>query len=255
MPVNEQSNEDPGKFGLWISAAYVLAVGALAFTGLDTEDVVNAMSSISLNSNIELGAIIASGITLIGISIATYLVVKQIKQEDIKIRSQNIEEHVFGAANNVLAFKVPEGYFIEYNETNRYIAAWRYDEHRDIKRNVVSVHFNLLVQPLLEGETVEEVLDNLCNMDNSDRWRYRIVVPIIEGHYGPISEIGAPGGFAKMSGNHYQCVILSMKRLQLSNYKMLLEYQSNLADTPLKEANDALFKENVFTRPAKSVER
>ena len=254
MPVNEQSNEDPGKFGLWISAAYVLAVGALALTGLDTEDVVNAMSSISLNSNIELGAIIASGITLIGISIATYLVVKQIKQEDIKIRSQNIEEHVFGAANTVLAFKVPEGYFIEYNETNRYIAAWRYDEHRDIKRNVVSVHFNLLVQPLLEGEQVAEVIDNLCNMDNSDRWRYRIVVSKIEGHYGPISEIDASRGLVKMSDNFYKCVILSMKRLQLSNYSMLTKYQKLLMDTPLKEANDALFKENVFTRPAANME-
>ena len=254
MPVNEQSNEDPGKFGLWISAAYVLAVGTLAFTGLDTEDVVNAMDSISFSPNIEFGSIIASAITFVGILTATYLVFTQIRQENIKIRSKNIEEHVFVAANNVLAFNVPEGYFIEYNEKNRYIAAWRYDEHRDIKRNVVSVHFNLLVQPLLQDEQVPEVIDNLCDMDNSDRWRYRIVVPVIEGHCGPISEIDASGGFAKMSGHFYKCVILSMKRLKLSNYNMLMECRTNLENTPLKEANDALFKESVFTRPAVSVD-
>ena len=254
MSVNEHSNAATRKSGLRISAAYLSAIGALAFTGFDTEDAVNAVGLISFRGNIELGSIIAPALTLIGIFTASYLVIKQIKQEDTKIRSQNIEEHVSGAANNVFAFKIPEGYFIEYNEANRYIAAWRYDEHRDKKRNVVSVHFNLLVQPFLEGEKVAEVIDNLCKIDNSDRWRYRIVIPKIEGHYGPISEIDASGGFAKMSDNFYKCVILSMKRLQLSNYNMLMKYQSHLVGTPLKEANDALFKENVFTRPAERVE-
>ena len=254
MSVNEQSNGDPGKFGLCISAAYVLAVGALAFTGLDTEDVVNAVGAISFSPNIELGSIIASVITLAGISTATYFVIKQIRQENIKIRSKNIEEHVFGAANNVLAFNVPEGYFVEYNKANMYIAAWRYDEHRDVKRNVVSVQFNLLVQPFFEIEKEGEVIDSLCNMENSDRWGYRIMVSRIKGDYGSILEIGASGGLAKMSGHFYKCVILSMKRLQLSNYNMLMEYRANLADTPLKEANDALLDENVFDRPTESVE-
>ena len=254
MSVNEQSNAVTLKSGIWISAAYLLAVGALAFTGFDTEDVMNAVDSISFKGDMEFGSVLASVITLFGIFIAYRSVVGQIKQEDIKIRSENIEKHVFGAANNVLAFKVPEGYFVEYNEANMYVAAWRYDEHRDVKRNVVSVHFNLLVHPFYDIEKEGEVIDSLCNEESSDRWGYRIMVSRIKGDYGSMLEIDASGGLAKMSAHFYKCVILSMKRLQLSNYNMLLEYQSNLADTPLKEANDALFKEDLFSRPAENVE-
>lgn len=254
MSVNEHSNAATRKSGLWISAAYLSAIGALAFTGLDTEDAVNAVGSISFDGNMDLGTMFASAITLFGIFIAYRSVVGQIKQEDIKIRSENIEKHVIGAANNVLAYNVPEGYFVEYNEANMYVAAWRYDAHKDIKRNVVSVHFNLLVQPFFEIEKEGEVIDSLCNREDSDRWGYRIMVSRIKGDYGSVLEIGASGGLAKMSNHFYKCVILSMKRLQLSNYNMLMEYRANLADTPLKEANDALLEENVFDRPTESVD-
>ena len=245
MPSNQQSDAARRRSGLWTLAAYMSAIGFLGHTGYDTEDMVSLIyGTIDINSII----------TIFGIFIASRFVIKQIKQETIKTRYKNFEDHAFGAANNVLAYGIPEGYFVEDNYVNRYIACWRYDEHKDQNNNIVSVHINLLVQPLYKNENFEDMLYILCNENDADRWRYRIVVPKVGNSYGSISQISKTGGIANASNDFYRCIILSMKSLQLFNYDTLMTFNGDLVDTPLKEANDSLLDENVFDRPSESVE-
>ena len=245
MSLEQQSDEARRRSGLRTLATYLSAIGLLGYAGYDTEDVMNL-----IRNQIGLDSII----TLAGIYIASRFVITQIKHETIKTRYKNFEDHAFGAANNVLAFGISEGYFVENNSTNRYIASWRYDENRNQNNDTVSVHFNLLVQPLAENENFEEVLDNLCDRNELDRWRYRIVVPKVGNSYGSISQISKTGGIANASNDFYRCIILSMKSLQLFNYDTLMTFNGDLVDTPLKEANDSLLDENVFDRPSESVE-
>lgn len=201
--------------------------------------------------------------TCVGIVGAT-LVIHQIKQASLRhaertkqasvqdaerakvILRKDLRNHVIAAADNIRFSKIREGYLHFDDGRIKYIICWRHDEV-----NPRISQFNMMLRVMKKTDTEIPTLKNLCNMEDPNRWDLRILIPLLDGRYGTVSQSSADGMIIDSNLHLYNCIFHAVTYIQILDDNEMQQCRVDFNRNDLRVANDAYLRTNIITQNPK----
>ena len=182
------------------------------------------------------------------------LVIYQIHQASLRdaarteaILDKKFRNLVIAAAENIRLSEIKEGYLYFNDEELQFILCWRHD-----KVNSRISQFNMMF--LIMGSTDTEVsaLENLRNIEDPNRWTFRILIPLFDGRYGTVSETSVNGKIISETDIYrYDCITHAVSCIQILDSNEMQRCKIDFEQNDLKFANDEYLGTNIITQDLK----
>lgn len=198
--------------------------------------------------------------TCVGIASAG-LVIHQIKQASLRhaertkqasvqdaerakvILRKDFRNLVIAAANNIRFSEIREGYLHFDGERIKYIICWRHDEV-----NPRISQFNMMLRVMEKTDTEILTLTKLRNKEDPNRWNLRILIPLLDGQYGTVSQSSADGMIIDSDLHLYNCISHAVTYIQILDNNEMKKCRADFDQNDLRATNDAYLRTNIVTQ-------
>ena len=182
------------------------------------------------------------------------LVIYQIRQASSRdaertklVLDKNFRELVIAAADNIRFSETREGYLYFGDEALKYIICWRHDEV-----NPRISQFNMMFLIMGSTDTELSALENLRNMEDPNRWNFRILIPLFNERYGIVSESSIWGRqLSEIELYPHRCITHAVNYIQTLNGNEMQQCRIDFDENDLRTANDAYLRANIITQGPK----